>query len=253
MQDHAPSGSEDLSGVRNRQPFHLCPKTRVSRKAGGRGRFADRHKTISSPVRGLPPLSEDSGFGPRGGCTSFRWLPKVPVSVRTGCSGFHRCPKTLVSARAVHRFPPAPEGAGFRPHGLLWFSPVPEGIGFRQGGCRDFRPCPKTRVSVHAGCTGVRCRPRTAVSSCTVPTLPPVSEDSGLFAGVPAFCGMMSQPKPQHQWTVGPKPSCPGGLCGSLAPASRPHQPSSIPLAEASGVDSGRADPFPVIYPSEDG
>jgi hypothetical protein len=207
MRDHAPSGSEDPSGVGTAIRSTVVRRRRFPERRVAEGRFADRHKTISSPdgvVRRCPRtvrsglagvvrvsassrrcwfpsarvalVSADTRrhwFPPRR-CTGFRRLPKGPVSVRAGCSGFRRCPKTLVSARAG-----AGTSAVVR---RRWFSSLRGAQAsaavqerrFLPAQCQRVRLCPKTRV----------CSP-----------------------ALPAFCGMMSQPKPQHHLDKGPR-SC---------------------------------------------
>lgn len=171
------------------------------------GRFADRHKTIRSPggvfqrcprtVRsGLAGVVRVSASSRRcwfpsarvalvsadarrcwflpGRCTGFRRLPKAPVSVRAGCSGFLQLPKVLVSARAGAWISAFVRRRGFPSLRGARASAAVRGRWFLPARCQRIRLCPKTQV----------CSP-----------------------ALPAFCGMMSQPKPQHHLDKGPR-SC---------------------------------------------
>jgi hypothetical protein len=158
------------------------------------------------------------GFPP-GRCTGFRRCPKAPVSVRAGCSGFRQLPKVLVSASA---------------------------------GCRDFRLCPKTRVSVLAGCTGVRCHPRTAVCSCAVPARPPVSEDSGLFAGVACLLRDDVAAEAAAPFGQGTEVRCPVGSADHWRRQAGPiNHPPFLRPRPAGRIPDERIQS--VIFPSEDG
>jgi hypothetical protein len=145
MRDHAPSGSEDPSGVGTAIRSTVVRRRRFPERRVAEGRFADRHKTISSPDGVV-----------------------------------RRCPRTVVSGLAgLHGFPPAPEGAGFRPHGLLWFPPIPEGIGFRQGGARVSAGSRRGRFpSARVALVSADAR-RHWFPPGRVQGLPPLSEDAG--------------------------------------------------------------------------
>jgi hypothetical protein len=93
----------------------------------------------------------------------------------------------------LYEFPLAPEGAGFRPHGLLWFPPMSEDIGFRQGGAQvsaSSRRCwfPSARVALVF--TSAR---RHWFPPGRVQGFPPLSEDAGFRP-----CGVHRRPLPSE-------------------------------------------------------